>query len=86
MLSCCLSQMFCSLRSQIFFTVRMANKQESKTKMMQLYRESIHLISLSCLWEYFPISIYYWIIWGDMCYLISTTKWCSYQRSVQSHI
>ena len=36
MASCCLSQMFCSLRSQIFFTVRIANRQESRTKMMQL--------------------------------------------------
>ena len=38
MLSCCLSHMFCSLRSQIFFTVRTANKQESRTKMMQLHK------------------------------------------------
>ena len=45
MLSCCLSHMFCSLRSQIFFTVRMANKQESSTKMMHLDKEHILKIS-----------------------------------------
>merc|ERR1719228_1881414 len=35
--SFCLSRKrFCSLRSQIFFTVKMANRQESKTRITQL--------------------------------------------------
>merc|ERR1719204_2155928 len=34
--SCCLRKRFCSLRSQIFFTVKMANRQESKTRITQL--------------------------------------------------
>ena len=48
MASCCLSQMFCSLRSQIFFTVRIANRQESRTKMMQL--EMIMVIMMAMMW------------------------------------
>merc|ERR1719230_204560 len=35
--SCCLRKRFCSLRSQIFFTVKMANRQESKTRITQLH-------------------------------------------------
>merc|ERR1719454_47216 len=34
--SCCLRKRFCSLRSQIFFTVKMANRQESKARITQL--------------------------------------------------
>merc|ERR1711872_261340 len=30
--SCCLRKRFCSLRSQIFFTVKMANRQEKQNQ------------------------------------------------------
>merc|ERR1719309_913269 len=48
--SCCLRKRFFSLRSQIFFTVKMANRQESKTKITQLLLVACCLCLLLMLW------------------------------------